>query len=74
VPVPVYADGKQIGQLTSHTFSPLLKKYIGLASVRREYAAAGTRVAVEVTVEYSREQAWATITKLPFFDPARKRE
>src|SRR5690606_12784662 len=49
--VPVYRNGRQIGQMTSHTFSPILKRYIGLATVRSEHAAPGNAVDVEVTVE-----------------------
>ena len=71
--VPVYAGGRQIGQATSHTFSPLLKKYIALASLERRYAGIGQRVKMEITVEYTRQQADATIVRLPFFDPPRKK-
>jgi aminomethyltransferase len=74
VPVPVYhKSGKQIGQATSSTFSPILKKYIALATVESQYEALGTQVNMEVTVEYVRKQAPATVVKLPFFDPERKR-
>jgi aminomethyltransferase len=71
--VPVYKDGRQIGQATSHTFSPVLKKYIALGTVESRMAAPGSRVNFEVTVEYSRLQAEATIVKIPFFNPPRKR-
>jgi aminomethyltransferase len=74
VPVPLYKNGKQIGQITSSTFSPLLKKYIGLGTVLSGYAAIGSQVEIEITVEYSRERGRATITKTPFFNPGRKRE
>jgi aminomethyltransferase len=70
---PVYKDGEQVGQMTSHTFSPLLKKYIGIASVERAKAGIGSRVEVEVTVEYTRQKASASLVRLPFFNPARKR-
>jgi aminomethyltransferase len=72
-PVPVYKDGKQIGQATSRTFSPLLKKYIGLAMIDSRYAAPGLQVDVEMTVEYHRKRASATVVPLPFFNPERKR-
>lgn len=72
-PVPLYQNGRQIGQLTSRTFSPLLKKYIGLGTVQRPYAAMGTPVDVEITVEYGREQGKARIVKTPFYDPQHKR-
>lgn len=72
-PVPVYKNGKQIGQVTSMTFSPILKKYIGLASIQTPYAEFGERVEMEITVEFNRQRAGATIVKTPFFDPERKR-
>jgi aminomethyltransferase len=71
--VPVYAGGRQIGQATSHTFSPLLKKYIALVSVKQRYAKIGQRVQIEITVEYTRQLADATVVRLPFFDPPRKK-
>lgn len=71
---PLYSkNGKHIGQVTSHTFSPILKKYIGLATIESQYAASGTSVFMEVTVEYVRKQAPATVVKMPFFEPTRKR-
>ncbi len=38
------ADGKQIGNVTSSAFSPLLNHPIGLGTVRREFTAVGTRL------------------------------
>jgi aminomethyltransferase len=72
-PVPVYKNGKQIGQATSSTFSPLLKKYIAMGMVESQHARLGSKVEMEITVEYSRHVASATIVKTPFFDPERKR-
>ena len=71
--VPVYKKGKQIGQATSSTFSPLLKKYIALATLKTEYAEPGTKVNFEITVEFVRKQAEATVVQTPFFNPERKR-
>jgi aminomethyltransferase len=71
---PVYdGRGRQVGQLTSRTFSPVLKKYIGLATVRREYNRPGTRLRVEVTVEFAREMVDSRVVDLPFYDPPHKR-
>ena len=72
--VPIYKNGRQIGQATSRTFSPILKQYIAIGTVLSEHANLGAQVQVEVTVEYSREKANATIVKTPFFDPERKRK
>ncbi|HNB53320.1 MAG TPA: aminomethyltransferase family protein [Anaerolineales bacterium] len=75
--VPVYADArgqKWIGKSTSRTWSPILKKYIGLARVEPRYAALGTRVFVEVTIEAHRLACPAKVVEMPFFNPARKRD
>jgi aminomethyltransferase len=69
VAAPVYADGQQIGQATSSTFSPILKKYIALATLRPAYAALGAVVEFEVTVEYERHRVPARVARLPFYAP-----
>ncbi|MCP4427557.1 MAG: aminomethyl transferase family protein [Chloroflexi bacterium] len=71
--VPIYKNGVQIGQATSQTFSPILKRYIAIGAVLSEYAQTGTQVEMEITVEYSREKVKATIVKTPFYDPPHKR-
>ena len=70
---PIYRSGKQIGYATSGTWSPLLKKYLVLGHVGAEHGAPGTAVELELTVEHRRKRPAATIRKLPFFDPPRKR-
>jgi aminomethyltransferase len=72
-PVPLYANGRHIGQATSMVFSPILKKYIALATVKSDYAQHGTELEFEVTVEYERKSAMGIVAKTPFFDPARKK-
>jgi aminomethyltransferase len=71
--VPVYRRGKQIGQATSLTFSPVLKQFVALATLRSPYTKPGQPVSLELTVEYVRHRVPAVITKLPFFNPERKR-
>jgi aminomethyltransferase len=73
--VPVFAPrgDRQIGRLTSHGWSPILKQAIGLASVPPAYEAAGSRLAVEWTVEGHRGRVDATVVPLPFLDLPRKR-
>jgi aminomethyltransferase len=73
VSVPVYRGGKQIGYATSGCWSPLLKKYIALAHVESANAAPGTELEMEVTVEHHRKRALARVTRLPFFEPERKK-
>lgn len=72
VAVPVYASGAQTGRATSTTWSPTLKKFIALATVKREHAKPGTRLEIEVTVEAVRHRANASVVKTPFFNPKRK--
>ncbi|HVR97943.1 MAG TPA: aminomethyltransferase family protein [Thermoanaerobaculia bacterium] len=73
--LPIYDEtGRQVGQATSHTWSPLLKKYLAIASVHRGFEAKGTKLQIEHTVEYERRKVTATVAPLPFFDPERKRK
>ena len=72
--VPIYKDGAQIGYATSGCWSPLLKKYVALAHLRAPHGAVGQPVEMEITVEHHRRRASATVAKLPFFDPERKRK
>ena len=72
--VPVFGRaGGQVGKLTSHGWSPILKQAIGLASVPPAYEAAGTKLQVEWTVEGRRGRVDATVVALPFLDLERKR-
>jgi aminomethyltransferase len=71
--VPVYKETRQVGHATTGAWSPILKKYIALATVGKEYVEPGTRVDFEVTVEYRRKTVSSIVVKLPFFDPPRKR-
>jgi aminomethyltransferase len=71
--VPLYAGGEQAGYATSGVWSPLLKQYIALAHLESPFAAPGTGVEMEITVEHHRKRASARVTKLPFFNPDRKR-
>ena len=71
--IPLYVNERWIGYASSGCWSPLLKKYIALAHVPARYALPGTRLSMEVTVEHQRRQAAARVTKLPFFEPERKR-
>jgi aminomethyltransferase len=72
-PVPVYDGGRQIGRATSGTWSPLLKRYLAIARVKPWYAEPGIELEVEVTAVGHRRRAAATVVRMPFFDPPRKR-
>jgi aminomethyltransferase len=71
--VPIYAGNEQAGYATSGGWSPLLKKYIALAHLQARWAAPGTQLEIEITVEHRRKRAAARVVKKPFFDPERKR-
>ena len=71
--LPVYTGNRQVGQVTSSTWSPILKKYIALATVKTAHADLGTELLVEHTVEYERTRVDAKVVGRPFFDPPRKR-
>jgi aminomethyltransferase len=73
VAVPVYRGGKQVGKVTSSTWSPTLKKMIGLGTVASDQAAPGTKLDMEFTVNHERKNVAVTVKALPFFDPPRKR-
>ncbi|MFL5735894.1 MAG: aminomethyltransferase family protein [Actinomycetota bacterium] len=73
VPVPLYANGQQVGRATSSAWGPTLKKMIALGSVDAKQARTGNRLQMEWTVEARRGRVGATVVDLPFFDPPRKR-
>jgi len=73
-PVPAFAErGGQIGKVTSHGWSPILKQAIALASVPPAYERPGSRLEVEWTVEGRRGRIPARVVELPFLDLERKR-
>ncbi len=72
--VPIYCEGNQVGQATSGTWSPMVKKNLALATVRAPFAALGTELQIEITVEFERKFVTARVIKKPFFDPERKRK
>ena len=59
--VPVYAGLRQIGHGTSGVWSPLLKRYLVLATLDAAYTRPGTIVEMEVTVEDERRRAPSTV-------------
>jgi len=66
-PVPrnskiISSEGKEIGRVTSSTFSPRLGRAIALGYLKYDFLAAGT----EVKVAAPEDEANATVTDLPF--------
>ena len=72
VAVPVFARGRQVGRMTSSTWSPVLKQMIGLATIATPHAAVGADVEVEHTVDAVRHRVRARVVETPFFNPKRK--
>jgi len=70
--VPVSVGGRQVGRMTSSTWSPTLKMMIGLATVDSEFAALGSKIEIEHTVDVVRHRVGATVVETPFFNPRRK--
>ncbi len=62
-----------IGKATSGTWSPTLKKYCVIARVKPRYGQLGTTINMEATIHGQRFTVPATVVKMPFFDPARKK-
>src|SRR5438874_3773663 len=72
VAVPVFQHGEQVGKATSTTWSPVLKKMIGLATLKSEFAKPGSNVEIEITVEAVRHRVAARVVKTPFYNPKHK--
>ncbi|MEK3720363.1 glycine cleavage system aminomethyltransferase GcvT [Paenibacillus sp. FSL H8-0034] len=60
---PVYADDRLIGEVTSGTQSPTLKRNLGLALIEAGYSGLGT----EVWVEIREKRLKAIVVKAPFY-------
>jgi aminomethyltransferase len=74
VAVPVFAGSRQVGRMTSSTWSPVLKQMIGLATIETPFAGVGSEIEVEHTVDVVRHRVRATVTDTPFYRPKRKNE
>jgi aminomethyltransferase len=72
--VPLYNNkNRQVGQVTSRTFSPVSKRYIALATVESEFSQLDTELQVEITVEFTRHFCRARVVDTPFYNPPHKR-
>jgi aminomethyltransferase len=72
--IPVMAEERQVGYVSTSTWSPLLKKYIALAHLQRPYYDVGTDVLMEITVQHQRKHTPAKVVKLPFYEPEWKKK
>lgn len=59
----VFKNGERIGEVTSGTFSPLLKKGIAMAYISKEHAEEGKQVSIKIRDRHVK----AKIVKLPFY-------
>eukprot|EP01091_Cochliopodium_minus_P007308 TRINITY_DN17207_c0_g1_i1.p1 TRINITY_DN17207_c0_g1~~TRINITY_DN17207_c0_g1_i1.p1 ORF type:complete len:400 (-),score=137.08 TRINITY_DN17207_c0_g1_i1:73-1272(-) len=56
------SNGKEIGEVTSGSFSPVLKSGIGMAYVSKEFSKIGT----QIFLEFKNKKVPATVSKMPF--------
>lgn len=65
-------DGETIsGRVTSVAFSPTLKRVVGMAYVRKDQAAVGSRFTIRID---GGRLIQAEVVKLPFYDPESRRQ
>jgi aminomethyltransferase len=72
VAVPVFAGSRQVGRMTSSTWSPVLKQMIGLATIESPFSGVSGDVEIEHTVDVVRHRVRAKVVPTPFFNPPRK--
>jgi aminomethyltransferase len=72
--VPVFAGSRQVGRMTSSTWSPVLKQMIGIATIEVAFAGVGSHVEIEHTVDVVRHRVRGTVVHTPLYNPRRKLE
>lgn len=65
----IYANGKEVGEVTSTTFSQHLMKSLAMAQIAPEFTNFGT----ELTVRDNGKDYVANVVRMPFYDPMRLR-
>ncbi len=60
----IFAKGRQVGHVTSGTFSPMLEKGIGTGYVARGYSKIGTPLEIEIR----KQRVPAHVVKTPFYE------
>ncbi len=71
--VPIFAGLGQVGWATSGCWSPTLKKYIGIATVRAEYSETGTPLEIEMDIEWERRRVPVVVVERPFYNPPHRK-
>jgi aminomethyltransferase len=70
---PATHDARErVGYATSLMYSPVLQRHIAMARVLPAYAAKGSTVHLEITVDHEYLTVPATVDRMPLFNPARK--
>ncbi len=62
-------DLNQVGYVTSFVYSPMMQRHIGIGRVERDHHGP---ISLEVTIDHRYDVVAAEMTKLPFYNPARK--
>ena len=62
--MPIRSGNKEVGVVTSGTYSPLLKKGIAIGYVHPDFSALGT----ELTIDIRGKTSTAKVVKFPFYD------
>lgn len=65
----VFSEGKEVGLVTSTTFSQHLMKSLAMAQIDPAFTKLGT----ELTIRDNGKDYSATVTRMPFYDPMRLR-
>jgi aminomethyltransferase len=65
-------DRERVGYATSFMYSPVLQRHIAMARVLPAYAAKGSTVHLEITVDHEYLTVPASVDRMPLFNPARK--
>ena len=70
-------DRTEVGYCTSFVYSPVLQRHIGIARVRPDLAtpstAEGTELRLELAINHHNTTVRISTTRMPFFDPERKK-
>lgn len=65
-------DIERIGWTPSFVYSPMLQRHIGIARIRPDHSKLGTKVGLEVTIDHRYEVVDSYVSRMPFYNPARK--
>jgi aminomethyltransferase len=66
-------ERREVGYCTSFVYSPVLQQHIGIARVRPDLSQPGTELRLELAINHHNTTVRVRTTRMPFFDPERKR-